>query len=50
MRFLATALILVFCLYATGRVFLNCEARGQAPAACQLMGGHWGIWSGWDCY
>lgn len=23
--------------------------RNDPPAACQLLGGSWNIWSGWSC-
>jgi hypothetical protein len=24
-------------------------AKDNPPLACQLAGGHWSIWSGWQC-
>lgn len=30
-------------------VIHNELARSNPPAACQLFGGQWSIWSGWRC-
>jgi hypothetical protein len=49
-RYAAAVLVILLSLYAGSRVYGNLETRDQVPAACQLMGGKWGIWSGWDCY
>jgi hypothetical protein len=27
----------------------NEATRNSPPAACQLLGGHWNIWDGWQC-
>ncbi len=36
-------------LWAGYRV-LHAEAvKGNPPAACQILGGQWSIWSGWQC-
>lgn len=41
-------LFMVF-IWAGLHVMQNIDARDYPPAACQLFGGHWGIWSGWSC-
>jgi len=29
---------------------INAEmSKDSPPAACQLIGGHWDIWNGWQC-
>lgn len=31
------------------RIFNNEMARYNPPASCQLLGGSWSIWNGWQC-
>jgi hypothetical protein len=48
--FVMTLLMAAAVLYVSGRVWLNLSAHPYPPAACQLLGGTWGPWSGWRCY
>ena len=45
-----TILVALGLVYGLLRVYVNWETRTDPPAACQFMGGHWGIWDGWQCY
>lgn len=48
---IAVALVaLVMVVYGYLRVSGNAAQRGNVPAACQLFGGHWSLWNGWQCY
>lgn len=44
------ALVLVIAaVWAIFHVMGNLNAKPNPPAACQLWGGHWTLWSGWRC-
>lgn len=42
-------LLAVLLVWGVLHVIGNVAARQDPPAACQIFGGHWGIWSGWSC-
>lgn len=48
-RLAAFALALALLVYGQLRIYGNVIARESPPAACQLLGGTWGIWDGWRC-
>jgi hypothetical protein len=41
----AIVLMVLFTLHITG----NCLSRGNIPASCQVLGGHWSVLYGWRC-
>jgi hypothetical protein len=43
------ALLLLAALFIGGHVIPALQTQNTPPAACQLLGGHWSIWSGWNC-
>lgn len=42
--------VLLLVIWAGYKVESNEAAKHSPPAACQLLGGHWSIWDGWQCY
>jgi len=49
MRQIIAAGLVLMAVYACLRMADNELHRSAPPPACQLLGGSWGIWSGWSC-
>jgi hypothetical protein len=49
MRTLAAGLVILFTLWVAFHVGAAELAKDNPPLACQLAGGTWSIWSGWQC-
>jgi len=43
-------LVALAVIFITGKIGDNMTYRNDPPAACQILGGHWNIWDGWQCY
>jgi hypothetical protein len=43
------AVLLALALVIGYRIVPALLSAGSPPAACQLTGGHWSLWSGWRC-
>lgn len=48
-RQIVAAGVILAGLYGVFHVGMNMVHRGSPPPACQIWGGTWGIWSGWNC-
>ena len=46
--FVATVLAVLLAL-GLWHVYENYQSKDNPPASCQLLGGHWDIWNGWQC-
>jgi hypothetical protein len=42
-------IIIVIAIAAGIHIYGNYQNRYNPPASCQLLGGHWDIWGGWQC-
>jgi hypothetical protein len=43
------AAVILLAAYGVIRITTNEAAKNNPPAACQLLGGTWNIWNGWQC-
>jgi hypothetical protein len=46
---LVTGLLILAALIAAWHVLPALAAKDTPPAACQLFGGEWNLWNGWNC-
>lgn len=49
MRELAAGAVILFTLFVAFHVGGAEMAKSNPPLSCQLLGGTWNIWSGWQC-
>jgi hypothetical protein len=48
-RVLIAVAILLVVIWGGWKVMNNEAVKNSPPAACQLLGGHWNVWDGWQC-
>lgn len=49
MRQLAAVLVMVLTVWAAFHLAAAEMSKGEPPIACQIVGGTWNLWSGWQC-
>ena len=42
-------IVILLVIFAFLRLSGNEASKNNPPASCQLFGGHWTIWNGWQC-
>ena len=48
-RLITAVVVIVITLWIAWHPLHAQLTKGSPPAACQLWGGTWNIWSGWQC-
>ena len=46
---ISTLILLAVCIFIGWHVIPAEMSKGSMPPACQLLGGQWDMWNGWQC-